>query len=130
MTPHSKGLDGRLASYTAWLLRLLALGCEDIAVTCRKGVGSVCVRCCGVFKPVEVIMHAVPKGRGSLGEAEEPVYSEAPIALTPTTRTFIQQRLRRSLGGYARPVAEDTAIGSDVPGKARFAGIVEETGRA
>lgn len=73
----------------------------------------------GVFKPVEVIMHAVPKGRGSPAEAAELVYSEAPIALTADDRAFIQRRLRRSLGGYARPVDENASTGSEVPEKVR-----------
>ncbi|WP_165839771.1 nucleoid-associated protein [Mycobacterium montefiorense] len=73
----------------------------------------------GVFKPVEVIMHAVPKGKASSGGADELLYSEAPIALTADDRAFIQRRLRQSLGGYARPVDEDASIGSEVPDKLR-----------
>mgnify|MGYP001619503620 CR=1 FL=1 len=68
----------------------------------------------GAFKPVEVIMHPVPKGTAPEG-ADQLVYSEAPIALTDDDRTFIQRRLRHSLGGYARPVVEDESIDSEVP---------------
>lgn len=72
----------------------------------------------GKFKPVEVIMHPVPKGKAPDG-SDPILYSEAPIALTSDDRAFIQRRLRHSLGGYARPVVEDASLGSAVPDMVR-----------
>jgi ribosomal protein L14E/L6E/L27E len=68
----------------------------------------------GSFKPVDVIMHAIPKGKAP--DVVDPiVYSEAPIALADADRRFIQRRLRHSLGGYARPVVEDPSLDSEIP---------------
>lgn len=68
----------------------------------------------GTFKPLEVIMHPVPGGR-QIEDASKLDYSEASIELTAEDRTFIQQRLRRSLDRYTRPVVEDTDVASTVP---------------
>ncbi|MBV5244374.1 nucleoid-associated protein [Mycolicibacterium sp. PAM1] len=72
----------------------------------------------GTFKPVEVIMHPVPSGRGN--EDGSPLeYSEAPIELNAEDSAFIQRRLRQSLSRYARPVVEDKDVASQVPGMVR-----------
>ncbi|MGF0246238.1 nucleoid-associated protein [Rhodococcus erythropolis] len=68
----------------------------------------------GSFKPTDVIMHPIPKGRAS-ATSDAIVYSEAPITLSDDDRSFIQRRLRQSLGGYARPVAEDGDLSSPIP---------------
>ena len=69
----------------------------------------------GAFTPVEVIMHPIPKGPAPSDGSDTILYSEAPISLTDDDRAFIQRRLRQSLGGYARPVVEQTAGGSELP---------------
>lgn len=69
----------------------------------------------GSFKPVEVIMHPVPKGRAPQDGSDTIRYSEAPIAFTGEDRAFIQARLRRTMGGYARPVVIDGSSDSPIP---------------
>jgi hypothetical protein len=73
----------------------------------------------GAFKPVDVIMHPIPKGKAPDDGSDPILYSEAPIALSQDDRAFIQRRLRQSLGGYARPVVEDPSLGSSVPDMVR-----------
>jgi hypothetical protein len=80
---------------------------------------TVAVLDAGAFKPIEVIMHPIPKGKPPDDGSDPLLYSEAPIALTDDDRAFIQRRLRHSLGGHARPVVEDSSLGSPVPDMVR-----------
>jgi 37-kD nucleoid-associated bacterial protein len=81
--------------------------------------GAVAVVDAGTFKPVEVIMHPIPRGKAPDDGSDPILYSEAPIVLSADDRAFMQRRLRHSLGGYARPVVEDPSLGSKVPGMVR-----------
>jgi hypothetical protein len=67
----------------------------------------------GTFVLKSVIMHQVPKGKP--GGASTIDYSEAPIVLSTRDRTYIQGKLRKTFGGYARPVIEDLDITSSAP---------------
>jgi hypothetical protein len=67
----------------------------------------------GSFKITEVIMHQIPGGRDDAGQGID--YSEAPIELRAVDRGFIEGQLRKTLGGYARPVVEDEDEESPTP---------------
>lgn len=69
----------------------------------------------GTFQLISVIMHQIPKGRYQENEPDPIDYSEAPIELKAEDIGFIQMRLRATLGGRARPVIEDTELGSPIP---------------
>src|SRR6185437_13058255 len=69
----------------------------------------------GAFKPLEVIMHPIPQGKAPDDGSDPIEYSEVPIELSPDVQTFLQRRLRATLGGHARPVVEDTQIDSQLP---------------
>lgn len=63
----------------------------------------------------QVIMHRVPRARRGADDAEPIELSEAPIELREQDKGYLQLRLRDTLGGYARPVQEDTDEDSPTP---------------
>ncbi|WP_231988514.1 nucleoid-associated protein [Nakamurella panacisegetis] len=71
-------------------------------------------------------MHQIPNGRRTEDDADPIEYSEAPIELDAADRAFIQQRLRATLGGRARPVIEDVGLAS--PSPALIKGLATLTG--
>jgi len=73
----------------------------------------------GAFKPLEVIMHLIPKGKAPDDGSDPIEYSEVPTDLPVAVRAFLQRRLRATLGGYARPVLEDPNLKSDLPSMVR-----------
>jgi hypothetical protein len=80
----------------------------------------------GTFKLDSVIMHLVPKGKAQPDGPDPIEYSEAPIELDATDKGFIEIRLRETLGGRARPVVENTDLGSQTPTLVR--GLLNESG--
>lgn len=73
----------------------------------------------GAFKPLEVIMHLIPKGKASDDGSDPIEYSEVPTELPAAVGAFLQRRLRATLGGYARPVLEDPGLASALPSMVR-----------
>lgn len=71
------------------------------------------------FSIDQVIMHHVPQATKNNKATSLPVYSEAVIDLDPRELTYLNGRMRGTLGGYARPVVEDQPAGSPVPGLVR-----------
>jgi hypothetical protein len=59
-----------------------------------------------------IVMHEIIKASRSQGAT--PQLSDVPTPLTDTDRAFIQERVRKALAKYARPIKEDVGI-SPVP---------------
>ncbi|HWM04426.1 MAG TPA: hypothetical protein VNP92_18980, partial [Actinophytocola sp.] len=73
----------------------------------------------GTLSISEVILHRIPAGRRNEDGPDAIEYSEAPIELGTLDRGFVENRLRETLGGMARPVVEDEEEESETPEKIR-----------
>jgi hypothetical protein len=88
-------------------------------------VGGDAVADFGTFKINDVIMHGIPKARREEKGTVLPDLTDAAIDLQPQDRSYLNLRMRTTLGGYARPVVESDD--EDCPTPALVKGLLNGT---
>lgn len=69
----------------------------------------------GTFTIKTSIMHHVPRKARQGDPSSLVTLSEAVITLTTLDAAYLERRIKTTLGGYARPVIEDSSLGSPTP---------------